>query len=185
MTKGEIDVYFTEKYEEIKLYIEKSFSKHKIFNENPDFFFSELYLYIVERKDEIDSEQDLRNYISTFIHNNTYWTNSSIRESENYSRLRKNVEFIPEHFENLTEDTSDLETEAKMNEYKAVIEMYYKSLTSLEKKAVWEIYFIEKKRTIQEFADYIQRSRSVADKFIKTLWKDIREYYKNYKEGLN
>lgn len=182
LTKQQLDRYFTVHYEEIKLYIEKSFSKHKIWNEEPDFFLSELYVYVEKRLEEIDSEATLKKYISTFIHNNTYWTNSSVREAEIYGRRIRQVEYVQSHHEDLIDSPEGLEQDELINEYKAVVEMYYASLTSLEKKSVWEIYFIEKKQTVSAFAEHIQMSRTVADKFIKELKNDIRTYYKKYKE---
>lgn len=185
ITKQQLDNYFTEKYTEIKLYIEKSFSKHNVRGEDSDFFFSEAYIYLEQRMEDMDTEQDIKNYLSTFIHNNTYWVNSSVREAENYTRRVRHVEYVPSDFENETDDEEQMEEDSLMNEYSAVIEMYYHSLMSVEKKAVWEIYFIEKKRTISAFAEHIQMSRTVADKFIKELKSDIREYYKDYKSKQN
>lgn len=184
MTKQQLDQYFNKNYSLIKEYISKSFSKNGVKNEDPDFFFSELYLYILDRLNDIEEESTLKKYISTFIHNNTYWTNSSVREAEVHSRRKRNTEFIPDQFESEPADDEEDQLEAeKLNEYKAVIEMYYQSLTSLEKKATWEIFFIEKKRTYQAFADYIQMSKTVGEKFIRELKSDIREYYRKYKEG--
>lgn len=70
----------------------------------------------------------------------------------------------------------------KINEYKAVVEMYYASLKSLEKKAVWEIYFIEGKQTAKSFGEYIQMSRTVSTRFIKELKSDINKFYADYKK---
>lgn len=186
LTKQQLDEYFNDNYNSIKEYIQKSFSKNKVRNEDPDFFFSEIYIYVLDRIDDIDDTSMLKKYISTFIHNNTYWTNSQVRESEVHSRAVKNVEFIPSQYENTPSDEeTQLSTDEQLNEYKAVIEMYYASLTSLEKKAVWEIYFIEGKQTVTKFAEHIKMSRSVADKFIKELKSDIRAYYEKYKTQYN
>lgn len=181
MEKIEIDNYFTENYTELGLFISKSFSKHSVMNEDPLFFLSEMYTYMIERKDSIEDVPELKKYISTFIHNNSYWTNSGVREAESYSRRMKLEEYIPSKFENEVDSEYEVEVEEQMNEYKAVIEMYYQSLTSLSKKASWEIYFIEKKQTVKDFAEHIQMSRTVADKFIKELKTDIRAYYSDYK----
>ena len=181
--KSDIDNYFTSNYDDLLLYAKKLMSKHRVVGETPEFFLSEAYMYVVERVDEIDDTQDLRNYIGTFLHRNSYWTNG-VREAENKSRRIKYIVYDPEDFINITDaiDEDELFEIEKLNEYKSVIEMYYQSLTSLEKKAVWEIYFEEKKRTAKEFAEYIQMSTTTAYMFIKQLKQDIREYYQKYKE---
>lgn len=181
ITKKELDLYFEANYDSIILYIKKTFSKYRIFDEEPEFFFSELYLYIVDRLEEIDCEHTLKNYISTFIHNNSYWTNSQVRENERPAIRNRKVEYIQDQHENILDDNYTIEDDEKMDEYKAVVEMYYASLTSLEKKAVWEIYFLEGKTTITSFAEHIQMSRTVAYKFIKELKADIQSYYQKYK----
>lgn len=182
MTKRRLDKYFSTEYDEIKLYVQKSFSKHNIWNEEPDFFVSEIYLYLLEKIEEIDSEKTLKSYIGTFIHNHCYWNNSEVREAERYGRRIRNSEFIPHHHDNLTDDVYAQNEMEKINEYKAVVEMYYASLKSLEKKAVWEIYFIEGKQTAKSFGEYIQMSRTVSTKFIKELKKDINKFYDDYKK---
>lgn len=182
MTKQEVDSYFNENYEDIKLYISKSFSKNGIFNESVDMFLSEAYLYIYDRKEDIDTNKDLKNILSKFIYSNTYWTNSQVRESEVYSRKIKNVEYNAENFQNAIDEEIDLEFEKNINEYKAVVQMYYLQLTSLEKKAVWEIYFIENKKTVAEFSRYIKMKNEVGSQFIKELKEDLKAYYEEYKK---
>lgn len=104
MTKRRLDKYFSTEYDQIKLYVQKSFSKHNIWNEEPDFFVSEIYIYVLDKIEEIDSEEKLKSYIGTFIHNHCYWNNSEIREAERYGRRIRNLEFIPHHHDNLTDD---------------------------------------------------------------------------------
>lgn len=183
MTKQEVDNYFNDNYDDIRLYISKSFSKNKIFNENIDMFLSEAYLYIYDRMDEIDSNDDLKNILSKFIYSNTYWTNSRVRESEVYTRRIKNVQYDPQSFQNLVDEDIDLEFERNMNEYKAVVQLYYLQLKSLEKKAIWEIYFIENKKTVAEFSRYIKMKNEVGSQCIKELKEDLRAYYEEYKRA--
>lgn len=181
ITKREIDNYFNTNYDSILLYIDKTFSKykHNMYNENTEFFLSELYLYVEKRKEDIQDESMLKKYISTFINNNCYWTNSNVRESLQLQKQNKTIEFdVGFHDEEEWEVEEELDI---INEYKAVVEMYYKELRSVDKKVVWEIYFIEGKQTIKSFAEYINMSRTVANKLIKELKKDILNYYEEYK----
>lgn len=180
--KSDIDKYFTKNEKELLQYIRSMFSKKRIFNENPHFFFSELYLYIIDRQSELETELDIKNYCSTFIYRHCTWVNSKIRESERNYITSRHCEFIPELHEYSDED--DQSRRAKIlldDEYKTIIELYYQSLTTADKKAIWEIYFIHKKQTITAFAEYIKLSRSVANKLIKELKRDLNEFYENYK----
>lgn len=180
--KEDIDKYFTKNEKDLLQYIKSMFSKRRIFNEDPHFFLSELYLYIIDKQSELESEQDIHNYCSTFIYKHCTWVNSKIRESERKYITSRQCEFIPELHESSDED--DQARRAKIlldDEYKTITELYYQSLTTADKKAIWEIYFIHKKQTITAFAEYIKLSRSVANKLIKELKRDLNEFYEKYK----
>jgi hypothetical protein len=184
MKKEEIDNYFTKKRKEIKHYIENRFFSKNIFNENPDYFFTELYIFILDRKDKINNEIELKNFISNFIYMNTEWSNSQFRELGSLQKTSKKDEFITELHDNFVEEDNLEEKifdEINLNEYNAINELYYQSLSNLEKKVVWEIFFIEKKNSIRKFAKYIGRSRSVADRYIKELKLDLNRFYSELK----
>jgi len=181
VTKQQLDKYFIDNRTQIKEHIVKSFYKFGVKGEEPDFFFSETYLYLLSKIGELKTEKDIKNYTSTFIHNNTYWNNSSVREDYVASKRETIVSFEPNTHDATIYEMDDESEEDLVNEYRAVVEMYYQSLKSVEKKAVWEIYFIEGKKTITSFSQHIKMSRTVADKFIKEMKKDINEYYKQYK----
>jgi len=183
MTKELIDDYFINNKKEIKNYIENRFFSKNIFNEEPDYFFSELYLFILDRKNIINNEQELKNFISNFIYKNTSWVNSQYRELGSVQKTSKLEEFNNTIHDNIYNDNIEEKIFEEINlfEYEAVNELYYQSLTSLEKKVVWEIYFIEKRNSIRKFATYIGRSRSVAERYIKELKKDLNNFYNDLK----
>lgn len=184
MNKIEIDNYFEKNIKQIRLYVENRFFSKHIFNEDIDYFISELYMFILNRKEKIKTEVDLKNFISNFIYMNTEWTNSQYRELGSLQKTSKKEEFNPNIHDNFN-DVDDIEdkifNEISLYEYETINELYYQSLTNLEKKVVWEIFFIEKKNSIRKFATYIGRSRSVADKYIKQLKNELNEFYTNLK----
>lgn len=182
INKQDIDQYFTRNEKDLIQYIKSMFSKKRIFNENPDFFLSELYLYIIDKQDELETEQDIKNYCSTFIYRHCTWVNSKIRESERKYITARHCEFIPELHESSDEEDQERRAIIRLDdEYKTITELYYQSLTTADKKAIWEIYFIHKKQTISAFAEYIKLSRSVANKLIKELKRDLNEFYERFK----
>lgn len=186
MTKREIDKYFTLKEKDIILYINKSLSKNRIFNENAYTFFSECYIYILDRISHIDNSMTLSNYISTFIHNNARWENSSVKEAEPKQRRIKNIEFDSEKYGGeYNIDEFDYEEYNMDEEYQLVTELYYESLKDLKMKRVYEIYFIDKNVKGSDFAEYIKYSETVAYKLIKELKVDLRKFYEEYKIDKN
>lgn len=184
MSKKEIDNYFEKNIKQIRLYVENRFFSKHIFNEEVDYLISELYMFILNRKEKIETEVELKNFISNFIFMNTEWTNSQYRELGSLQKTRKKEVFDCEYHDRPANDNEIEEkifNEINLYEYETINELYYQSLTNLEKKVVWEIFFIEKKNSIRKFATYIGRSRSVADKYIKQLKNDLNEFYSNLK----
>ena len=184
MSKQEIDKYFNDNYKQIKHYIENRFFSKNIFHEDPDYFFSELYMFIIARKEKILNEKELKNFISNFIYMHTEWKNSGVRELGALQKRSRQQEYINEEHDDLFVEfgfEDKVFDEINIFEYEAVNELYYQSLTSLEKKVVWEIFFIEKRNSIRKFAEYIGRSRSVADRYIKELKSDLNAFYINLK----
>lgn len=184
MNKKQIDQYFEKNIKNIRLYVENRFFSKNIFNEEVDYFISELYIFILNRMDKINTEIELKNFISNFIYMNTEWTNSQYRELGSLQKTSKKEEFNASIHDDFT-DVDDIEekifNEINMYEYETINELYYQSLTNLEKKVVWEIFFIEKRNSIRKFATYIGRSRSVADRYIKELKNDLNTFYKELK----
>lgn len=183
--KQYLDNYFTTNHTGIIEYIEKSFSKHNVKRESSSFFFSKAYEYLLDKVDDLKTEKDVKNYLSTFIYKNSYWRNSSVREALHPTRSIKNVEYEEQDFENLQDDEYDYSEEQTLNEYKAVSEMYYASLKSVEKRAIWEIYFVHNKVLIKDFAKHIGMSKSISHSYIVSLKKEMKEFYDEYKANKN
>lgn len=184
MSKIEIDKYFQKNYKDIEKFAKSSLLKKNLFNEESDYFVSEIYMHVLKYADEISDEEILKNYISTFIYKNCMWTSSLVREMGKVTKKNnlKTVEFIYEKCD-LSEEykVEHLFEEFDLNDYQSIIELYYEQLNSLEKKVVWEIYFVHKKNSNAKFAKHIGRSRTVAEKYIKQLKKDLQEFYEQYK----
>jgi hypothetical protein len=184
MTKRAIDKYFTANHSDIKNYIKNQFFKTNIFKESPDYFLTECYLYVTKRKDDINDVIELSKYISTFIFNHTNWKNSRVRELDCYHRASKLVEFNVEKYNQVNEGGIEekIFNELAITDYKAISELYYQQLSTLEEKVVWEIYFLEGCTSYAKFGAHIGRSRSVGEKYVKWLREDLKSFYIAYKE---
>lgn len=180
MEKLAIDQYFTDNEVEIKKYIESMFCKRNLRSEEGDYFFTEIYLYCLNLKDEIDDDSTLKKYVSTFIYNHTRWKNSKVREMGN-SRTVKFFEFNANVLDSADED---YEPEEDLD-YEAINELYYQSLTTMEEKAVWEIYFLQGKTTHLNFGNFIKRSNTVGGRYVNWLRADLKRFFEEYKVKIN
>lgn len=181
MTKENIDKYFTANHKSILNYIENCFFKHNIFDEEPNYFLSELYIFILKRKDIIKDDEELKKFISNFIYMHTYWTNSEHRELGTVIKQAKKVEYIAHNDNRQDEfDIIDTMSDDLPIELAAVNELYRASLTSLEKQIVWDIYFTEGKSSARKFGDYIGKSRHVGSQYTRILRREMKEFYNEF-----
>lgn len=172
MTKRKLDDYFSKNHGQIQDYIKNSFFKNKIFFEEPDYFLSECYLYVLKHIQNLETDEDVRKYISTFIHNNTRWSNSSVREDGTLKQQARKVSFNPQILDS-PEETYSVDEEI---DYEGLNEMYYQSLTTMEERAVWEIYFHQGMTSYQKFGKHIGRSKSVGAMYITWLRNDMKRF---------
>jgi len=184
MSKEKIDEYFNKNYKQIIDYIKNCFFNNHIFNEEPEYFATELYLFILKKKEIIKDEVELKKFVSNFIYMHTKWSNSNYRESGQQQKRLKNIEFTPEFHDNEIDESLDelINDEIKLDDYQAICELYRQNETNLEKQIVWDIFFVEGKKTYKEFGEYCGFSITPAGKFIKQLKKDLKEFYDDYKK---
>lgn len=175
ITKQQIDTYFTDNSKEIRSYIDCTLKKTKL-NEEIDYFFTEAYLYVLDRTQEIKDTDMLKKYISTFLYNNSRWAKSSIREVDKYNHKGKYIEYNPEILDEVDEEYEEPIEE----DYEAINELFYQSLKTVSEKAVWEIYFIHRMTSHQKFGDFIGRSSSVGGKYINWLISSLEQFRLEY-----
>lgn len=198
MNKAQIDRYFTENYDDILLYINKRFSQTNRFKEIPECFFSNLYIYIIDRKGKIEDEKQLKKWIGQFIYMNTYWNNSTALENRreyhstyNYTELQlsnydeeytkeENIDLQRKEISKLNTNIEEMIIYEEMN---TINNAFYNQLDSMLDKAIWEILFIHKKQTVRAFAEYINRPPSSAQNILKPFKEKMRRYYNKTKQG--
>lgn len=185
ITKKDIDNYITKNYDDIIEYIKAMIYRHRL-KEEPEYFFSELYLNLIKKKKTFNDEIHLKNYISNFIYNNGRWYNSPVREMGNIVKANRVEEFVPENHDE--EDCTEKEIEQKLfqefelYEHQGINELYYQQLTCLEMKVAWEIVFVHKMYSTRKFGAYVGRSKSVGSRYINMLKADMKKFYIVYKE---
>lgn len=171
-TKKEIDEYFTKNYKDIVNYSKNLLFKYKK-KDDPYAFVSQCYTYLIEIE---PFDGKIKTYIGTWLRNNAYWSNGYTEQLKNQYKRKVDVNDII--IENIPEELYDKED----FDYRIFLLSYYDSLVSLELRATFEIFFIEKKTSHRAFAEYIGLSRSVASKFIKNMMNDLKNYYDCYEQ---
>lgn len=181
MTKRDIDNYINRNYDKLVIYAKKMYIQRNKVDESEYAIISGLYEYLLSNISKLKNEDDIKNFSSTFIYNNTYWTNG-FTEKEPGRRRHKMDDIDVLDYDKYYVDEFDYCTE--IDDRLAFIEFYYTLLKTPEERAVWEIYFIEEKQTGREFGEYIKLSTTVGGRYIKWLREDIKEKYEIYKKQI-
>lgn len=179
MTKADIDQYFTTHEKDIKQYITARFHTTARWSEEVDYFFTEIYLFLLKRLDVMHSVADIKNFISNFIYMHTYWTNTHTREMGSVDRTTASVCLKEELHDIPTTYSWDtyLSTDVSNEDIHALSMEYYKQLTSPAMKASWEIVFVHKCSSHRKYASYIGRSRTIAERCLRELKEDMMKFY--------
>lgn len=184
MEKKDVDQYFTKNEKEIKHYIRSRFFSKNIREEEPDYFFSELYAFIIGRKDLITDDKKLKDFISNFIYMNTHWANSQYRELGSRQKTDKVVPYTDGYGSTLVCKGVDMDRdsfkEPAVYDYQSISELYYDQLQDSYLKASWEIVFIHGKSNITKYAQHIGRGKTIASRCLNDLKEDMSKFYVEY-----
>lgn len=183
MTKTEIDDYFTTYYTTILKTAKSQLYKNSKLYIQPDVLINNLYIFIIERTDIMNTKSKLESCIYNYIRMESYWTNgkSNLQEKMNdydsYDTItnESDVDNIEDKFAN----------EQKIQDYKYILESFYQSL-DFEDKRVYEMYFHKKLQTSKLIADHLEISKTSGYKIIKKFRDQMQQYIKtNYKDTLH
>lgn len=173
MQKKDIDKYFTDNYEDLVEYAKRMYITQSKYKESPHALVSGAYEYLLSHLGNLESELDIKNFTSTFIYHNTRWNNGWTEYRKKYQRVKT---YSYETGVHDFEEDKVYSQEEYDTQIKAILDTY-KNYTSLEDKAVWEIYFEKGCNTVIKFAEYIGMSRMPAYNYIKKLREDINKTY--------
>jgi hypothetical protein len=179
MKKNEIDNYITNNYKDLVKY-SKAMIYLKNLNETPDYFVTQTYLHLLKNKEKLTND-NIKDYISTFIYKNSSWVNSTVREMGSVLKTPQTTEFIEEmyDFEDNNEFEMIVDDEISMTDYETIVELYRQSLISPYKIRIAQAFFDGKNYTVRKFANHFGFSTTPAMKILQELKADINNFKKN------
>lgn len=178
MSKSDIDKYISKNYSDLIKYA-KSMIYMKNLQEEPEFIVTEVYLHLIKNKEQL-TEDNIKDYASTFIYKNANWVNSQVRELGSKLKNPPAVEFIEDLYDIIDYGFDDaVDDEISLSDHETVIELYRQSLTSPYKIRVAKAFFDDKNYTVRKFANHFGFSTTPAMKIIQELKADINEFKNN------
>lgn len=177
LTKNQIDFWFQKNYSELVTIVKGMSAKNGCLNNWADLF-SNTYLYSLTLT--YRTELDLRRIVINYAKQQLKWSNSSLKKE--IKDIRQTL--IPEEYdqEDKTGDAEDKLSE----EYEYQLQMqavleYKQSLTKLEDKILFDIYFSgcnTRDKLVERFASQNKKmSTSTATRLLKDFRKNITDIY--------
>jgi hypothetical protein len=177
ITKQQLDTYFNENYQNI-LNLTGSLVKTYKRKYNPSILLSHGYEYLLSKKKDIPQDE-IQQWLITFIKNNIRWENSSINKKE---KIEDNY-IINEYYDQIDDDEElniKVKQELIYNEQKAILDQYrYNYLTDKQMQIVFDVYFNKQQSSCRKMGRHFNIHYVSAHKLIKTLKEDINHYINN------
>ena len=175
ITKHNLDKYFTSLVPELEIIV-KGICYKKFKNYDPFVVINEAYIHAIQNIESIHSEHQAERLIKNYIKQNIVWYNSKINKLE---RVNDNLSDTP-YIKELDEDDdleAKIEIELWLTERKVILQMYRKQLKDMEKRRLFDAYFLEGIQTGLALAIYFNTNKDYASKRIRELKAEIRHFY--------
>jgi hypothetical protein len=178
MTQNQLKILFNKNYQDIFVYTSKALTKHKNVVD-ASALLSECYLYLDDKRHDIDDESILVSWAKTFIKNNLNWSYSTVKKRENGKRQLVLVESY--YDANLVQCSNDPTYEEIME----VLNDFKETLNTVDKR-IFDMYTIRGIQKGKDMALHLGISISGAYGIIiraKQLEEKFRKQYEQFKKS--
>jgi hypothetical protein len=177
ITKKQLDTYFNENYEAISRLTQNIINQHNRKYE-PSTLLANGYEYLLNKKNEIP-DNEIQQWLITYIRNNIKWENSQIRKEE---RIQDNVE-INDYYDQIDDedDINDkIESEIRYTKQKDILNQYRNHyLKDKQKQIIFDVYFVKLQSSCRKMGKHFDIHYVSAHKLIKEMKEDLNYFINN------
>jgi len=167
--KAILDKYINTNYSEIRKYT-NYFLVRMNSTITADVVINNSYLYLVELKPNINTENEVKSYLLNTIKKQILWNTSQSNKDESITAI--------EYTNNETNDDSDLiykiEQERKYQLYKSCIEIYRNTIEDRIKLIIFEAYYDKGYTTARAMGKYFNLPYVTAHYWIREIKEDLK-----------
>lgn len=176
MKKESIDDYFSYNSTAILKTIRSKLWNNKTSNViSPGNMFSNVYLYVIERKDDLDSINELESYIFKYISNESWWRNgTNFKEERLISSDREVLDF-----DSPDEDDS-VGREIQYNKWRYILTSFKMSLINQD-AVLYDLYINKGINTSSKLARHLNISTTGAYYLIKAFRDKMNSFIESSK----
>ena len=167
--KAILDKYINTNYAEIRKYT-NYFLVRMNSTITADVVINNAYLYLVELKPDINTENEVKSYLLNTIKKQVIWSTSQSNKDEAVTAI--------EYTNNETNDDSDLiykiEQERKYQLHKSCIEIYRNTIEDRIKLIIFEAYYDKGYTTARAMGKYFNLPYVTAHYWIREIKEDLK-----------
>ena len=167
--KAILDKYINTNYSEIRKYT-NYFLVRMNSTITADVVINNSYLYLVELKPNINTENEVKSYLLNTIKKQILWNTSQSNKDESVTAI--------EYTNNETNDDSDLiykiEQERKYQLHKSCIEIYRNTIEDRIKLIIFEAYYDKGYTTARAMGKYFNLPYVTAQYWIREIKEDLK-----------
>ena len=167
--KAILDKYINTNYAEIRKYT-NYFLVRMNSTITADVVINNSYLYLVELKPDINTENEVKSYLLNTIKKQVIWSTSQSNKDEAVTAI--------EYTNNETNDDSDLiykiEQERKYQLHKSCIEIYRNTIEDRIKLIIFEAYYDKGYTTARSMGKYFNLPYVTAHYWIREIKEDLK-----------
>jgi hypothetical protein len=167
--KAILDKYINTNYAEIRKYT-NYFLVRMNSTITADVVINNSYLYLVELKPDINTENEVKSYLLNTIKKQVIWSTSQSNKDEAVTAI--------EYTNNETNDDSDLiykiEQERKYQLHKSCIEIYRNTIEDRIKLIIFEAYYDKGYTTARAMGKYFNLPYVTAHYWIREIKEDLK-----------
>lgn len=167
--KAILDKYINTNYSEIRKYT-NYFLVRMNSTITADVVINNSYLYLVELKPDINTENEVKSYLLNTIKKQVIWSTSQSNKDEAVTAI--------EYTNNETNDDSDLiykiEQERKYQLHKSCIEIYRNTIEDRIKLIIFEAYYDKGYTTARAMGKYFNLPYVTAHYWIREIKEDLK-----------
>lgn len=180
MNKQDIDKEFTQIYpmlQKIALGIlYKKGNKHL----DADGVVSEAYLYLLQNKDKVKTQDQMQRLIINWIKQNIGWQNSQLNLKNKVNTITANYVINEEPIEDDFDITNKLKIEEWYTNKLCILELYRQQEEDKIYQIIFDLYFTHGHTTGAKLAESLKISNSYGSAYVKALHNRIQSFNEKY-----
>ena len=138
---------------------------------------NEAYIYIIENKSLLTSQDHMQRIVINFLNKSIVWNNSKLSQQEKINNISES-HFVPDQIDDDSDIIHKLATEKWFTDRRCVTRMWRAQEQDKVKCIIFDCYFDKGIVKGVDLASHLGINKDYANRYIREMKADIRDYAK-------